>query len=76
MPDFPIGVGCHEVKEAWYMHDGSSLRHSGGSQYLQMKSQADCEALRRNVDGVAAARDAHVHQVGAPEYLNMVGYDD
>ena len=53
------------------MHDGSSLRHSGGSQYLQMKSQADCEALRRNVDGVAA-RDAHVHQMGAPEYLNIL----
>ena len=74
MPHFPIGVGCHEVKEAWYMHDGSSLRYSGGSQYLQMKSQADCEALSRKVDGVAA-RDAHVHQMGAPEYLNIfIGY--
>ena len=39
-----------------------------------MKSQAECEALRRNVDGVAA-RDAHVHQMGAPEYLNIfIGY--
>ena len=71
MPNFPIWVGCHEVKAAWYVHDGSSLRHSGGSQYLQMKSQADCEALRRNVDGVTA-RDAHVHQMGAPEYLNIL----
>ena len=71
MPHFPIGVGCHEVKEAWYMYDGSSLRYSGGSQYLQVKSQAECEALQHNGDGVAA-RDTHVHQMGAPEYLNIL----
>ena len=74
MLHFPIGVGCHEVKEAWYMYDASSVRNSGGSQCLQVKSQADCEALRRNEDGVAA-RDAHVHQMGTPEKLNIfIGY--